>query len=137
IPFPMRKPVARVERHSGYADRGQPNDNRIFHSCTVRMGRNLNAPVIAPVGHQWPSIIAAGATIVDLVAAIWSLLGLPKFPGFRVYREPVTIPVADSEYAGLESGARYERIIGGNAAIIAQPYGFSGIVVWILRSLHL
>src|SRR5215468_8959983 len=37
VPFPVRKAIARIERHARNADRWQPHDDWVFHSLFERM----------------------------------------------------------------------------------------------------
>src|SRR6185437_9266619 len=69
----------------------------------------------------------------ELVAAIGPLLCLPQLAGLRIHRESAAIAMSDGVNRRFESCAAGVWIVVRNAAVVAEPDGFSGVVIQILR----
>ena len=116
---------------------GMEPDDRILEVLARRPTRDARAPVVAAIAHERPAVISPRANDVDLIAATWSLLGLPYFTGFGVDRQGVTVPMSDRINTGLVSPPPDKRVISGNAPVVAQPDDLTRVVVGILRASYL
>src|SRR5690606_5645134 len=106
---------------------GPPVMARLLHAFGAGVRGDLVAVVVDAVGHHRPTVVAAGADDVELVAATRSVLGGPDAPGVRIQGQALGVAMADAVDRGQRAlhgeGVAGRRAVSAHAVHLARGVG--------------
>src|SRR6185369_11836329 len=99
VAAPGRETLTRIESHAGWRDRRRPLEHRLLHSFALGADPDFGADsVIDPVGNHRPTVVAAGAHDIDLVAALRAVFVRPQLAAQRMQCRALHSAMPEAEY---------------------------------------
>src|SRR5580704_2351710 len=123
-----------VDDHPAGGNSRSPNPNRLLHAfmrCDTHA--DGSAGILPTIRDHRPAVVCAAMNQVEFVAAQRTMLVRPQLSSYGVHNQALRIAMSVAPDLRLRILGANERIVGRNAAIIAQAKNLTRVIVELLR----